>query len=271
MKTLFARLLALAIILAIGFVGSGLNAQQGEAPKAAEASKTPLAFEVISVKAADPQGRGGGAIRPLPGGQTYVAQAATLRGMITLMYKVANSQLVGGPDWVNTDRWDVQAKAAQPSNIDDLHEMFQTLFADRFQLKFHREMRSATVLALVVDKPGKMKRHEGPQEFDFQMQGGGKPFESRGVRCGMPYLAWWISLRLDRPVVDRTELPGFYDFTLSFLPELPPGFTAPPDFQMPDLPNIHQALKDQLGLKLESQKGQVEFFVIDHVEKPGEN
>jgi uncharacterized protein (TIGR03435 family) len=169
------------------------------------------------------------------------------------------------------DPWDVQAKAAKPSNIDELHEMFQTLLADRFRLKFHREMRNATVLALVVDKPGKMKRNEGPQEFDFQMQAGSKPFEMRGVRCGMPFLALWIARRLDRPVVDRTELPGFYDFTLAFLPDFPPGFTPPPDFQMPDLPNIHQALKDQLGLKLESQKGQVEFFVIDHVEKPSEN
>jgi uncharacterized protein (TIGR03435 family) len=76
----------------------------------------------------------------------------------------------------------------------------------------------------------------------------------------------------DRPVIDKTGLTGNYDFTLSFAPELPPNFAKenlPPGFL--DRPTIFTALKEQLGLKLEPQKGPVEYYVIDHVEKPAAN
>jgi uncharacterized protein (TIGR03435 family) len=105
---------------------------------------------VASVKPADPAARGGG-IRPLPGGQTYIANGAPLKLMVRLMYKITDSQIQGGPDWMNTERYDVRAKAEKPSNIDQLHEMFQTLLADRFQLKFHHEMKTISAYALTVD------------------------------------------------------------------------------------------------------------------------
>jgi uncharacterized protein (TIGR03435 family) len=131
-------------------------------------------------------------------------------------------------------------------------------------------MRTVTTLALVVDKPVKMKRNEDAESFDIPIKPAG-PFKSAATRASMTYLSWFLSQALDRPVIDRTGLPGFYDFTLGYVPELPPGVEYPAGFQVPDLPNIYQALKNQLGLKLESQKGEVEFFVIDHAEKPTEN
>src|SRR5258708_113831 len=112
-------------------------------------TRTTLAFEVATVKPSDPNARGGG-IRPMPGGQTYVATGVPLRLMIKLMYGITDVQIAGGPDWINTERFDVRAKAEKPSTIDHLHEMFQTLLGDRFQLKFHRETRTLPVYVLVV-------------------------------------------------------------------------------------------------------------------------
>lgn len=252
-----------------------------EAPKAAP----PLAFEVTSIKPANtppPAGEFAG-IRALPGGQTYVARFAPLKLMIKLMYKITDAQIVGAPDWVNTDRFDVQAKAEKPSSLDDLHIMFQTLMADRFKLQFHRETRTMPAFILTVDKGGsKMKVNEEPQPFEIPIKGAGAapptPPTFTGTRCDMEYLRWWLGQQLnnfqqvDRPVVDQTGLKGFYDFKLTFAPDLSgrtgPNGEAPPSF---DGPTLFQALREQLGLKLESSKGPVEVFVIDHVEKPGAN
>ncbi len=198
-------------------------------------TRTPLAFEVTTVKPSDPNARGGG-IRPMPGGQTYVATGVPLRLMIKLMYGITDVQIAGGPDWINTERYDVHAKAEKPSNIDQLHQMFQTLLADRFQLKFHRETRTLPVFALILDKPGKLKLNESTPEFaDFPIKGRG-PWQSRGYA--------------------------------------PPGFVPGPGEDPPpgaNGPTIFTALREQLGLKLESQKGPVEVFVIDSAEKPKEN
>jgi uncharacterized protein (TIGR03435 family) len=98
-----------------------INASQNPPPAAA---KAPLAFEVATIKPADPSMPLGGGIHPLPGNQTYNASSATLRTLIVLMYRITNAQLVGGPDWVNKDRYDIQAKAAKPASLEDLHVMF---------------------------------------------------------------------------------------------------------------------------------------------------
>src|SRR5208282_3319642 len=119
-------------------------------------------------------------------------------------------------------RYDIQAKAAKPASLEDLHVMFQALLADRFKLQFHREMRTVTTLALVVDKPSKMKRNEDQESFDIPIKPTA-PFKSTATRASMTYLSWYLSQALDRPVIDRTGLPGFYDFTLGYVPELPPG------------------------------------------------
>jgi len=269
MKNVVIRFLA--IIVAVAAALTYMPPIRVRAQSAAQpAAKTPLAFEVTSVKPTAPSSTQSRGLRPLPGGQTYVADGFPLRTMILFMFRLTSSQLVGGPGWINTDRWDVQAKAEKPSSIDDLHEMFKTMLVDSFKLKFHREMRTLPTLALVVDQPGKMKRNDDGEPFDIPMRSG-TPFVWTGSRVPMAYLTWFVSQRLERPVIDRTSLPGFYDFTFTFLPELPPGAKMANGDPIPDLPDIHQALKDQLGLKLESQRGPVEFMVIDQAEKPTEN
>ena len=129
----------------------------------APASKAPLAFEVATVRPTAPDTRGGG-IRPMPAGQGYVASGIPLKLMIRLMYTITDSQVVGGPDWINTDRWDVQARAERSSNINELHEMFQTLMADRFKLKLHRETRELPMFELVLDKPARSEERRVGKE-----------------------------------------------------------------------------------------------------------
>ena len=158
-------------------------------------AKPPLTFEVASVKATDPAQHGTGSVRHLPGGQTYVADGATVRMMIRTVYQTTDSQIQGGPAWINTERFDVRAKAEKPSSADNLRQMFQTLLADRFSLKFHREMRTVPAYALTVDRPGKLKVSDGtePSDVPIQRMGFGK---SKGTRVSI--LSLLVAFRTGR-------------------------------------------------------------------------
>jgi len=238
--------------------------------------KPRLTFEVASIKPFKPtDDRGGGGIKPMAAGQGYDAVGASVRLMISLMYRMPMQHVTGGPGWIDSDLWDVKAKADKSYSLDDLHTMFQNLLADEFKLKFHKEIKQGPVYALMVDKGGsKMQVNTSPQDFEIPIQGGPGGI-TIGKRVPMEYLCYRLGQILrndDRPVIDKTGLTGFYDFALKFLPELPPGFdkaNLPPELL--DRPNIFDALKDQLGLKLEAQKGPVEYYVIDSAEKPAAN
>ena len=232
-----------------------------------------LTFDVESIHPSPADEQGGG-IRALTGGQAYTARNAPVKLIISLMYKVPMRQISGGPDWLNSDRWDIDAKADKPYNLDDLHTMFQNLLVDDFKLKFHIETREGPVYALLIDKTGlKMKANDKPQDYEIPVQG--PPAAIVGKRVPMEYLSWWLGQQLQndgRPVVDRTGLTGNFDFALSFTPELPPGINKdnlPPGFL--DHPSIFEAVKQDLGLRMEPQKGPVPYYVIDHVEKPAAN
>ena len=236
---------------------------------------TRLTFEVASIKLS-PSGPGAVyGIKPLPGGSGYTAENVPFKLMMSLMYKVPMRQILGGPDWINTDRFDIEARADHPSSVDDLHVMFQNLLVDRFNLRFHKEVKEGPVYVLTVEKSGlKMKPDGSGQALGIPIvpaAGGG----FTGTRVPMVYLTWWLAQQLQndgRPVVDQTGLSQSYDFTLTFAPQLPPNISRdslPPEMQ--NLPSIFDAVKDQLGLKLEAAKGPVEYFVIDHIERPSAN
>jgi uncharacterized protein (TIGR03435 family) len=233
-----------------------------------------LEFEVASIKPAKP-GADGGGIKPLPGGQTYVATNVPVKLMIKLMFHLNDRQISGGPGWLDTDLYDVDAKADGPHSLDDLHVMFQNLLVDRFKLKYHKETRILPAYELVVDKSGaKLTENKSPEHFDIPVRptGFGK---LEATHCSMSYFSWSLSQRLDRPVIDQTGLTQFYDFKLEWTPELPPGVAARPDLaaNVPPTngPDIFTALREQLGLKLDSHKGPVEVMIIDQVERPSEN
>jgi uncharacterized protein (TIGR03435 family) len=236
---------------------------------AQSADKKPLAFEVASIKPS-PKDAQGGFIRAMPGGQTYVAQNATLRLMITLMYKVADGQVVGGPSWMNSDRWDVQAKAEHPSNLDQLHEMYQTMLADRFHLRFHMDTKEQTAYVVTVDKSGsKMKPNLSPDPFDFPLKPAG-PGKMVAQHLDMKYFCWFLGGPLQAPVVNQTGLDGFYDFTLEVPPPDPDRVKAEGG-ERRDPADLLAAIRDQLGLKIELRKAAVPVMVIDGAERPGEN
>ena len=171
-----------------------------------------------------PSGGRGGGIKALPGGNGYSAQNVSVKLMFALMYKVPMRQISGGPEWMNADRYDVEARVDGTYSLDDLHLMYQHLLADRFNLKFHIETKDGNVYALMLDTPGsKMKINTGPQDFKIPVTFG--PEGAIGTRVPMPYLCWFLGQQLqntNRPVIDLTGLDKNYDFTLSYLPELPP-------------------------------------------------
>jgi uncharacterized protein (TIGR03435 family) len=240
------------------------------------AAQTPerLTFEVASIKAADPNAQGGG-IKAMPGGQRYVATNVPVTLIMSLMYKVPMRQISGAPDWMNTNRYDIEAKAAHSYNLDDLHTMFQNLLADEFKLRFHKEIKEGPVYVLSVDKGGsKMAVNHAEEDFNIPIVPAGVS-QFAGTRVPMNYLTWFLSqilAREQRPVIDKTGLDKFYDFKLSFAPDLPPGAnTDNLPAGLMDRPTLFDALREQLGLKLEAQKGPVEMYVIDHAEKPASN
>jgi uncharacterized protein (TIGR03435 family) len=260
-------------VTAIGLLGASSICAQGRAP-----IPTDLKFEVASLKPSQPGGRGGG-IRPAQGGERYVATNITLRLMMMVAYQMKAEQISGGPEWMNTDLFDMNAKAEKPSNADELHVMLQNLLAERFHLKFHRDTKELPVYVLSVDKGGhKLTPHDAASAGD--------PWIDQSVNrvvqvkmtarfTPMEYFVWRLGQVLDRPVVDRTELRGGFDFDLAYTRELPPGLKEGAFLNGEPIdtsgPTIFAALKQQLGLKLEPQKGPVGILVIDHVEKPVEN
>jgi uncharacterized protein (TIGR03435 family) len=168
---------------------------------------------------------------------------------------------------MESEIYDVEAKAAagaDPTRADVL-SMVQVLLADRFRLQLHREMKETARYVLMTGRNGIKMKPAG------DASGGARGTNGRitGKRT-MAQLADLLSAVLDRPVVDQTGLSGPYDFTLEWLPEL--GQTTPNTLPpSPSASSIFTALQEQLGLRLESQKGNVEMIVIDHAEKPGQN
>ena len=265
------------MILRSFVAAAGIAGLIAASPVFGQDKPTRLTFEVMSIKPWK-SGQPGGGITTLPGGQEYRTVGAPVMLMISVVYRILIPQITGGPDWINDARWNIDAKADHGGyTLDELHEMYQNMLADQFKLKFHRETKEGPVYALTIDKPGlKMKLNSSPEPLKVPITGDAlSPDGIIGHSVAMEYLTWWLGQRLQqdgRPVINTTGLDGYYDFKLSYMPELPPDFPRdrlPPDAA--DHPNVFQALREQLGLRLEPQKGPVAYFVIDSIEKPAAN
>jgi uncharacterized protein (TIGR03435 family) len=245
--------------------------------------KDPLTFEVASVKPSPGCPPACGLIRQMPGGLRYHGEGVPLRVAMTVAYTVTDRQISGGPSWMSTERFDIEARAARPRTSDELHVMLQHLLEERFHLKVRRENREEPVWALVLDKGGsKMTAHD-PDDLDHPPMGLQQVRGSDGTFCGglngrnvtMEYLAFTLSRFTDRSVIDRTGLPARYDLNLQFLPDIARATNGDGGGDRPavspDCADLRAALPKQLGLRLESAKGPVPFLVVEHAEKPSEN
>lgn len=239
-------------------------------PAAAPAQR----FEVASLKPSVGAGRGG--VHTQPGGERYIANQATLKVLIMAAYRVRYDQVTGGPSWIESERYDLNAKAERPSTADEFRVMLQNLLAERFHLGFHRAAKEGPVYVLTVDSGGmKLKPHDAPESGIEMKQP--KPFHMQwsATAVGLDEVAWRLSQALDRPVVNHTELKGGYDFELSYTaeppPNLPPGVLINGEPIDMSGPNVFEALRKQLGLRLEGAKAPVDTIVVDRAEKPAAN
>ena len=244
---------------------------------AAQAPAQKPSFEVTSVRPCQPSEPGGG-LQPAPGGQRYVAKCVSLKAVIWVSYWLQPDQIVGGPDWVEKDLFYIEGVAARPSSIAELHVMMQNALVERFNLRLHRETKEREAYVLVLDKNGakNLSEHAPTNARDLAItpKGEGLHEEWTATSSPMDFFVWRLALKLGRPVIDQTGLRAAgYDFNLSFTNEPPPKSGTDPDPAFLDSsgPTIFQALRNQLGLRLDSRKAPVDALVIDSVQKPSEN
>jgi uncharacterized protein (TIGR03435 family) len=256
----------------------------GQSPPAAPR----LEFEAVSIKP-NKSGEFGESIHPAPGGR-FTATNITTKLLIEWAYEVRSFQVSGEPAWVDSERYDVAAKADGNPHYDflqpTLETMFRAVLADRFKLVAHTVKKELPVYLLVVLKSGPKIRAvdegdcpEVPTPENPCRSLRSKAFGQLGAeKAPMPALARILINFVGRSVLDRTNLPGSFTYTLDWKkyldpPQMPPGVVPPPNAFDPASvePAIATALEEQLGLKLESQKGPVEVMVIDHIDRPSEN
>ncbi len=246
-----------------------LFAAHAQTPAPQTANTDSLRFDVASLKPSLPNQQGG-IIRPTPGNQGYHATNLPLRTYLTIAYSVRDSQITGDPSWLGTDRYDLEAKAEKQSTIDELHTMLGHLLEDRCQLKFHMETKEQSGFSLVLDKAGPKLTEHDPNDKDYPPIAPTGPGRFQATNATMNYFAFFLSRIVDRPVVDNTGLPARYDFKLEFAPDRPGGADGG-NAPAIDAPGLPEALKSQLGLRLEQGKVPGQHLVIDHIEKPSEN
>jgi uncharacterized protein (TIGR03435 family) len=179
----------------------------------------------------------------------------------------------GTPAWVTSAGFDVDARADGPATGAQLKRMLQTLLAERFGLRFHYETREMPGFALVVAKNGP-KLKDVSQNRPAGRLGGvlGGALGSGGSltdhNMSLSTLAGFLSRKLDKPIIDKTELKGTYDITLTWTPGN--TFGSPGSAGVADSTgrSLLKALEEQIGLQLEEQNVPIQVLVIDHVEKP---
>jgi uncharacterized protein (TIGR03435 family) len=304
--SLAVRVVTLAAVIL--FAATSLSAQTAPAaaaipmptgafsqpPSADPVAYTPtLTFDVASIREIQPAGDSPswaiGLISPLHSCQ-FRAKAHAVTVLMQLAYGFAPFEISGGPDWVNTSLYNVDAKCDH--SVDDQfarftddqaklekEHMLQALLADRFHLKAHWESKRANVYALELANPksGSKLQPAKVETVDPSIPNATPP-ETRGpdIQSRMdPHghvmtvrylttkgIAGLLGSMLQGTVEDKTGLPGRYDFTLQYTYQS----TDPESY-----PTLTTAIQEQLGLKLERTLGSVDIFVIDHIERPSEN
>ena len=270
-KLLLAAAGVATVAVPVGFGVFTAPAVSAQAPAESKPS-----FEVASIKP-NTSGDHRVSFRITPGRVAYTNVTAKI--LVSMAYNLKPGQLEGCPSWMDDEHYDVTAKADGVPDRDRMKLMVQSLLTDRFKLAFHHETKEMPIYSLVVGKNGP-KLHPADASNGGKNQfriGRGQIDLSGGT---MANLADALSNLVDRTVLDRTGLSGNYDIKLEWTPDESEAhfFKGPPDGKPPAAappadagPSVFTAVQEQLGLKLEAQKGPVEVTVIDHIEKASEN
>jgi uncharacterized protein (TIGR03435 family) len=223
-------------------------------------------FEVASVKAnKSGQPHVGG-----PGDRFSNGQFQTTNIPLRLLMRQAferflRDDVAGGPAWLDSDRWDIVAKAPSPDA--PMLPMIRSLLADRFKLVWHFEQRVRAIYTLSVSRDGRLGPWLRPGAGD-QTTSLGTSGAVTGRNITLRQFSILLASAVGTPVVDRTGLTGTYDVDLKFTQALS---SRPGADLSPDVPDIFTAVREQLGLRLDSTRGPVEILVIDSVERPAED
>ena len=240
------------------------------AAASAQSAQQP-AFDVVSIRPHDPNMRESTIRIPVRGEVSIIGMS--VRSLIQFAYDVRDYQLTGAPKWLNSDKYDIRAKASEEGGpapgrgaLDDQKECIRELLADRFGLKVHHEARQSQVYFLTVANTG----------LKMQAASGNDPRASnKGTILPWALVVTDLSIRAEGPIVDKTGLAGAYYVKLRYstIDGHAAGIGIPSD-QLDDNnpgPFLDTALQQQLGLHLQSGKGPLDVLVIDSVSKPSEN
>jgi uncharacterized protein (TIGR03435 family) len=222
------------------------------------------AFEVASIKPSASGGTQGG-VRSDP--ERLTATNATIRQLLLFAYDLPDYQILG-PRAIETERYDVTAKASVPVDTGQLRLMLQTLLTDRLRLKFHRETKTVPVYWLMAAKNGpKVRKLEEGDQSPALRPG----INAMYLKATAPQFAERLSRYLQRPVLDKTGLEGRFFIQLEWALDAVPRGGAPVPETSDSGASLFTAVQEQLGLKLEPQRSEIEFLVVDSVQKPFED
>jgi uncharacterized protein (TIGR03435 family) len=253
--------LAAFVAVAVPVVLFSANARQGRAQSHAEnASASAPLYRTVSIR---PNKSGIRWETIKPGNDRVTATNETPQGLIRYAYKVEDNQVLGAPSWLDSERYDIEARVAtsaagelRKASPDQNERMLKGLLSDRFKLAVHRETRQIPVYELVLVGQGSNLQESAPAYAEsvarvIRAENG----RITGREVPIATLARILSEQLGRPVLDKTGLTNHYDVTLQWEANSESSARA-----------ISAALQEQLGLKLEPQQISKEFLVIDHVE-----
>ena len=265
----------LALVIPFG-MGAVHGAQAGTSSGPEQSAAGGLRFAAAAIKPGQPSPKGSGFF--IEGRRLDVIDTK-LEHVIAFAYGLQRDQIVGAPDWMDKQEFDISAVAEgeAPPTLAQWKEMVRNLLADRFALRFHRDRKVLPVLLLTVSKGGlKLKPSEADPGAPPMVFFPGKWGTLVGRNAGIGDFVNQIqSSVLDRPVIDQTGLTGRYDFTLKWTPDESQfsrvNERIPPPTDPDAAPPLFTAVQEQLGLKFESTKAPADVIVIDRMERPSPN
>ena len=229
-------------------------------------SSAPTSFDVVSIRSSPLPYPSGGGPWTVTHGQ-FKAVTGWPRGVIAWAYNVLTAQVLGGPDWIDRDRYDFDARSERrDAGPEQVRSMLKGLLADRLKLAAHRETQQMQGYTLTIGKNGSKMQESTEGHKNFINWTG--PGQVEFTECNMLGLINVLTGMLGAPVIDQTGLHGEYTFKLEFTD---PRFLKAAQTADESKPDLFTAVQDQIGLKLEAKRAPTEVLVIDSIERPTAN